>query len=117
MNSSASSPGYEVEDAHPRLIGKVAAIVSVTIVASLIVSALLYYFGYRAISRHQRQTPFTHSPEYKTSIASEWAGLDRENATRLHTYGWVDRPRGIVRIPIDRAMDRLVQDAANPSKP
>ena len=33
------------------------------------------------------------------------AGQDRE----LNSYGWVDRKAGMVRIPIDRAMDRLLQ--------
>ncbi|HUB32112.1 MAG TPA: hypothetical protein VMA31_03750 [Bryobacteraceae bacterium] len=27
----------------------------------------------------------------------------------LHTYGWVDRQHGIVRVPIDRAIDMLAQ--------
>ena len=33
------------------------------------------------------------------------AGQDEE----LNSYGWVDRKAGVVRIPIDRAMDRLLQ--------
>ncbi len=41
----------------------------------------------------------------------------------LHTYGWVDQQHGIVRIPIDRAIDMLAQrglpsrPAAGPSVP
>ena len=27
----------------------------------------------------------------------------------LHSYGWVDQPAGVVRIPIDRAMELLAQ--------
>jgi hypothetical protein len=38
-------------------------------------------------------------------------GLDRRDEQRraLERYGWVDRGRGVARIPIDRAMD-LVAD-------
>ncbi len=34
----------------------------------------------------------------------------------LHTYGWVDRQHGIVRVPIDRAIDMLAQRGL-PSRP
>jgi len=117
MNSPASSsPGYEVEDAHPRLIGKVAVIVAGTIIASMIVVGFLYHFGYLDISGLNRQTSFTHSPQYRTNIATEWAGLDRDSDVHLHTYSWIDRSHGVVRIPVDRAMDLLAQEAATPSK-
>ena len=39
-----------------------------------------------------------------------------ENAM-LATYGWVDRDRGLVRLPIDRAMELLVERGLPPSKP
>jgi hypothetical protein len=31
--------------------------------------------------------------------------LREEQEGRLHSYGWVDREKGLVHIPIDRAMD------------
>ncbi len=40
----------------------------------------------------------------------------REDAI-LHNYGWIDREKGIVRIPIERAMELLVQKGASHSKP
>jgi hypothetical protein len=42
--------------------------------------------------------------------------IAREDAV-LTTYGWVDRGTGLVRIPIDRAMDLLVERGLPPSKP
>jgi hypothetical protein len=35
----------------------------------------------------------------------------------LSTYGWVDEEQGVVRIPIDRAMDLLVKEAVPPPAP
>jgi len=35
---------------------------------------------------------------------------------RLHSYGWVDQNAGIVRIPIDRAMD-LIAERGLPTRP
>ncbi len=40
----------------------------------------------------------------------------REDAI-LHDYGWIDREKGIVRIPIERAMELLVQKGVSHSKP
>jgi hypothetical protein len=34
--------------------------------------------------------------------------LQAENA-RLHSYGWVDRSAGMVRMPIDRALEFVVR--------
>ena len=33
----------------------------------------------------------------------------RNQEEQLSTYGWVDRPRGLIRIPIKQAMDQVVQ--------
>jgi hypothetical protein len=35
--------------------------------------------------------------------------LRRNQEAELSTYGWVDRPRGLIRIPIKQAMDQVVQ--------
>lgn len=37
------------------------------------------------------------------------AALRAQEAEHLETYGWVDEPRGVVRIPIDRAIDVLAE--------
>ena len=40
-----------------------------------------------------------------------------EEDSVLTTYGWVDPKSGVVRVPIDRAMDLLVERGLPPSKP
>lgn len=44
--------------------------------------------------------------KYREQYANE------KGTGRLQTYGWVDRKAGTVRIPIDRAMELLVQEQA-----
>lgn len=118
MNPAAPVvPKYEHEDAHPRLIGIVAAIVAAMIFTSLIVVAVLYRFSFSKDLSHPRQTSFTRAADYRTSIAAEWPALDREDDVHLHSYGWIDRTHGVVRIPIDRAMDRLVQESPPTPEP
>jgi hypothetical protein len=43
--------------------------------------------------------------------------LRAEEEAVLGSYGWVDKPGGVVRIPIERAMEVLVQRGLPPSKP
>ncbi len=43
--------------------------------------------------------------------------LRAEEEEILTTYGWVDKDRGLARVPIDRAMELLVQRGLPPAKP
>jgi hypothetical protein len=38
------------------------------------------------------------------------AELNGNNQTISNTYGWVDKERGIVRIPLDRAIELTIQE-------
>lgn len=33
-----------------------------------------------------------------------------QDEERLHTYGWIDQEKGIVRLPIDRAIELLLEE-------
>ena len=43
--------------------------------------------------------------------------LRAEEEETLTSYGWVDKNRGLVRLPIERAMELLVQRGLPPAKP
>jgi hypothetical protein len=38
--------------------------------------------------------------------------MKRNQEAQLSTYGWVDRPRGLIRVPIHQAMDQVVKSYA-----
>jgi hypothetical protein len=48
-------------------------------------------------------------PELEVHPGAGLARLRRAEETDLNTYGWVDRNSGIVRVPIDRGMQLLLQ--------
>ena len=60
---------------------------------------------------------FEHGPDARTGIEEDWAGVDRAARQRLQGYGWVDRRRGIVRLPIEQAMERLAAGAGGEARP
>jgi len=47
---------------------------------------------------------------------ADYLALRQQQSEKLNSYGWVDRSNGIVRIPIDRAMD-LIASRGLPAAP
>ncbi|HEY7494835.1 MAG TPA: hypothetical protein VIH59_27505, partial [Candidatus Tectomicrobia bacterium] len=48
-------------------------------------------------------------PRLQVAPAQELQQLHAEEDAILHSYGWVDQPAGVVRIPIERAMELLAE--------
>jgi hypothetical protein len=48
-------------------------------------------------------------PRLQISPTQDMQALRAAEETLLHSYGWVDQPAGVVRIPIERAMQVLVE--------
>ncbi len=48
-------------------------------------------------------------PKLEVNVAADLAGLREAERLNLNTYGWVDRTAGVVRVPIDRAMQLLLE--------
>jgi hypothetical protein len=48
-------------------------------------------------------------PRLQTSPTSDLQRLLEAENAKLNSYGWIDKSAGVVRIPIDRAMDLLAQ--------
>jgi len=47
------------------------------------------------------------SPEARVEMLRE---LREREASELNTYGWVDQDQGVVRLPVERAMQLVLQD-------
>ena len=57
---------------------------------------------------HQDTQTFPQ-PRLEENERTELRSVIEDQDRKLATYGWVDKDRGIVRIPIDRAMELIVQ--------
>lgn len=55
-------------------------------------------------------------PRLETDEPREIRAFRVQEEQTLHSYGWVDQPAGVVRIPIDRAME-LVAQRGLPTRP
>ncbi|MGY3533993.1 hypothetical protein ACVILK_002399 [Bradyrhizobium embrapense] len=51
----------------------------------------------------------SNAPPLEIAPSDELARVRREDAEMTDTYGWVDRDRGIVRVPVKRATEMLLR--------
>jgi len=99
---------YEPSDADPRLLAALAAGTAVFLVLVPYILSLIY-----PVTTHSgigigriRDIP---SPRLQVDPADDLAALRRAEEERLSSYGWIDRDRTTLHIPIDRAMALTAQ--------
>lgn len=108
---------HETREAVPRYILYFAGAVAITVIAGFVVSWLtLIYFRHHqkypapesAISRG-RVLPPPGMPQLQARPNADLQVYLNKQHEILDSYGWVNRKKGVVRIPIQRAMDVLLQ--------
>ncbi len=112
-----SNRGHETTDASTRAVVAFAVGLFVFIVAAMI----LVWVTFTYFVRHQplgppaspfentRKLPPPGTPVLQTSPRRDFKDFRQHEDELLKTYGWADRRAGVVRLPIDRAMDLLVE--------
>jgi hypothetical protein len=91
-----------------------AGLLVVALVVHLGLYWLLDYYQSNALSRApapavtQAKEPIP-PPRLQVSPQTDLAEMRAAEEQMLHTYGWANKERQIVRIPIERAMELLVQ--------
>lgn len=100
--AEGDGPGYEVRDANPRYL----LIFGIVLVIFLTVLEMGELGVYRLFVRNLGPDPAARAP----GDIYDQLRLTRETAKKtLTSYGWVDAKAGIVRIPIERAMDLVIE--------
>ena len=105
--------GHEVTDANPAAVGLFAlGLFLVIFVAMGALGGMYVHLYTKAPSMPVRpaQEAFQHGAAARTSIAKDWAAIDALAHERLDGYGWTDRAHGVVRVPIDRAMELVARE-------
>lgn len=115
MNQTEPRRGHEARDMS---VGAVALFAVGLIVGLVLVhfaaSGMYQYFASRP-SHYPSPSPLAVTNEQFTGphlLVNQSVDMEKLRATEeaaLHSYGWVDREHGVVHIPIDRAMELLVE--------
>jgi hypothetical protein len=62
-----------------------------------------------AASRVQSSAPFP-APRLQTAPQEDLKAYMAREEAEMNSYGWIDRSKGVVQIPVARAMDLIVQN-------
>lgn len=118
--------GHETKDASIRaIVGFGIALAALTGAVLLAMWGVFRILEVQANKRDRRVPPMIAANLSRTPtgprlepdpLAPRRAARAREDAI-LGSYGWVDPNAGVVRIPIDRAMEMLIRTGLPPSKP
>ena len=117
MNATTDKHDYERKDVDVRALFIVAFLLLLSCIAIFIVVALMmHYFKVHepAVTAGQANIPVTRArdfpqPRLLIKPGASLAELRAAEESDLNSYGWVDRTSGIARIPIDRAMQLLLE--------
>jgi hypothetical protein len=114
VNSTVA--GHELSDLNPRSMALFGAALAVLIGATLLASYALFQFFYAGITRARPlPSPLSYSreptpePRLLVKPGDDLKTMRAEESRVLNSYDWIDRDKGIVRIPIERAIEILAQ--------
>lgn len=113
-----SGGGHEERDVSFRpLVRGLIALVALVVVAVVLMRVLLGYLAVREAENSPPANPLAQSfgrqvppePRLQSDPLQDLQALHAEEDAVLTSYGWVDRQAGVVRIPLQRALDLLAQ--------
>jgi len=112
---NAGSPGYETRDVNTRAVLVFLAVLFVVLVVALFVTWLVFRYYSVAEQPPVPASPFADvrelpsGPELEVHARQNLLNAYAKQQQELENYAWEDRNAGIVRIPIERAMDLLIE--------
>lgn len=95
---------HEGSDASSLLVLALMAAVGATLVVSVIILSLVYHGELNPPSNAPNL--MVPQPRLQVDEQGDLQHFRAEVEKRLNSYGWIDRPGGIVRIPIKQAIER-----------
>lgn len=104
--------GFELTDAPARMI----IYFSIGLVAVILLVLVVLWFFYRAqmgaspSARGVDAAAWSYTARELEGIEAVRTEMEEENRQRQESYAWVDRRAGIAQIPVDRAMEIILQE-------
>jgi len=111
-NNKNRPPGFEQSDVNVTGVAKFAvALVIMTVFAMLLLVGVFKYFQSEGGGQAKSVNPteIFPQPQLQTTPIPDLQAIRKAEDETLSTYGWVDQSKGVVRIPIDRAMQLIVE--------
>jgi hypothetical protein len=117
MNTSSETHGHERKDVDVPALFTIVALLALSCIAIfIVVTIMMRYFKAHepAVTAGRTNIPVTHAREFpqprlQVKPGASLAELRAAEESDLNSYGWVDRKAGIARVPINRAMQLLLE--------
>jgi hypothetical protein len=117
MNATSDSHDHERKDVYvPALLTIAALLLFLCVLIVIVVTAMMHYFKARepSVTGGRANLPVTRALEFPqprllVRPGASLAELRAAEESDLSSYGWIDRKSGIARVPIDRAIQMLLQ--------
>jgi hypothetical protein len=118
--AARGGPAHEAADVDGRRVWQTAAAIAATIIAAALVAygllALFHRETGRALAPINPPPTAMPSPPLQSAPTLDLAALRAQKHALLHEYRWIDRDKGLVRIPIERAMALLIERSSPGAK-
>jgi len=127
-HSQHGGPEFEREDMRPKAVyGFLVVLVILCVGAYFVIDGFYHYMDSYARKHEPPLNPLVTAttsdtrvvtptevqsfpqPRLETDERGQIFGFRLQEEQKLHSYGWVDQNAGVVRIPIDRAMELIAQ--------
>jgi len=121
-----STPGgYDKSDLSPQAISIFGVVLGAVVIGAMLVAAWMFgFFASWQAKQDVPPSPLASSnpgppePRLQVHAIRDMKALRAAEDEVLTSYGWVSKEAGIARIPIERAMQRLVEGGLpEPAKP
>lgn len=116
MANFSPTHDHERTDAHVRPVALFLVFMFASVLAAYgVITVLFEYFSQRQISKYgnpvQLSVPggVSGAPKLQVVPGLDLSQIRAEEAEQLEKYGWVDRREGIVHVPIEQAIDMLLE--------
>lgn len=100
--------GFEASDLSAHVVGKIALGLVVFLAVAPSLLSIIYARARQDADR--RLTIHPPQPTLQLNPANDFEKYRAAEEKRLTTYGWIDRNKGIIHIPIDQAMAAVARN-------
>ena len=121
MANFSPTHDHERTDAHVRPVAMFLVFMFASVLAAYgAITVLFEYFTQRQMSKYgnpvQLSAPGGQSgaPQLQVVPGLDLRGIRAEEAEQLDGYGWVDQRQGLVHVPIEQAIDMLLEQGVVP---
>jgi len=116
MANFSPTPDHERSDAHVRPVAGFLVFMFCSILLAYgVITVLFEYFTQRELSKYGNPVQFstpgaqTAAPQLQVVPGLDLREIRAEEAEQLDGYGWVDQRQGLVHVPIEQAIDMLLE--------